>query len=539
MQLSEEIQYDEKVEKYFQGGMMQVEKDQDWDYVVVSYFLKGNLQHQEQLLSEEISAEMEAADQDQGLQEVENITQELPVSQAFSDVGPSNDNTKLGKPFDEKSDTGDDLTRTGPEGNAPADNYNGTNYDGQSTTKLNAATGIELEPYPKQIYDVSGTPPELQEDIRIEITDPAGDEKFMPPITIEIEGHIESNEKTKDDSLQDHDLMNHEGRKDPGTHTNTIKAGERGIDDLMPISDIWKSPNDGMVQETKQFSFIGDKTFDEAIYGSGQDQEQFNQPSTWIGTVTWNPTTLDATVVMNGKSYNHANVQGKDFDSFAGAPSKGAHWNRFWKDQFNSTNYSESLNITQKEQYEFDWIDESAIHEMKKYAADHGNGRFLLAVVSGETTTDHRIEGRDKHQRKWTREELIQNIRTGKGKMTDINHLWTKIDPESGGVYDANWNFKTDRGEMILWETDQQILEAIDNDIITAVSINTGAPRHIHENCDVGGECFIEPHGTILGEANGIALAFVVTHPKGFNYNGEIIPAFPPGMKLTKIYSVL
>lgn len=466
-----------------------------------------------------------------------DLKQDIPASQAFSDVGRDTDDLKkLGKYFDEKSDTGDDLTRTGPGGNLPSDNYDPKYYTGESTTKLNAATGIELEENPKQIYDIKGTVPEyqMQEDIRIEISDPSGDEEGFIPINIEIEGHVEAKDENQDE-LEPGDLKNHEGRKDPGTHTNTIKAGEKEIDKLLPVSDIWKTKNDGM-SETKQFSFIGDDSFEEAIYQQGQDEEQFNQPSSWIGTVTWNPQSLDATVVMNGKAYNHSGVTGKDYESFKGAPSKGAHWNRFWKGQFPAA-FREAMILSEKHPFEFDWIDEDAIDEMRKFTKENGKGKFLLAVVSGDTKTDHRSEGRDKHQRHWTREELIQNIRTGKGKLTDLNHLWPKKDIYSGLIYDANWNFKTDRGEMVLWESDEEILDAIDKGIIDAVSINTGNPRKVKTNCD-NNECFIEPTGTVLGELNGVGLAYVVTDPKGFDYNGEHIPAFPPGMDFTKIYVV-
>ena len=497
----------EEIIKYFRRPDMEVESEEDAEFMVITKFEDGKVVGQQTLLSETLAAELE------GMSETLNpmdgdLKQDLPVSQAFSDVEklPTTDEAAEGL-----HGTGTDLSRTGPGGNVPKENYDKKHYEGTSTTKLNAATGIELMPDAKQIYDVSGTPPELQEDIKI---------------TIEIK---DESQEEKPYELQDHDLMNHEGRKDPGTHTNTIKAGERKIEDLIPISDIWKSENEGM-NEAKTFSFIGTPV-------DVPDEEDFQHASSWIGTVTWNPKTLEASVVMNGKRYNHANVGGKDFESFRGAPSKGAHWNRFWKGQFHSSNYSEALLMDQRETDEFDWIDESAIVEMTKYAKEHGSGKFILTVVSGDATTDHRPEGRDKHQRHWNENELIQNIRTGKGKLTDINHLWPKADPESGGVYDANWNFKTNRGEMILWETDQDILKAIRDDIITAVSINTGTPRHIHTNCDEG-ECYLEPHGTILGETNGVALAFVVTHPDGFHYNGQTIPAFPPGMKFTKLYIV-
>ena len=174
---------------------------------------------------------------------------------------------------------------------------------------------------------------------------------------------------------------------------------------------------------------------------------------------------------------------------------------------------------------------------MRAYSKERGKGSFILAVASGESVTDHRPEGVESMRRRWTKNEMKQNIRTAKGKLIDINHMFPKIDPHSGGIYDANWNEKTEKGEMMIWETDEVILDAIRNNIIEAVSINTGKPRRIDTNCD-DGECFIEPVGTILGEENGVALAYVVTANEGFDYHGQHIPALPPGMKFTKIYLV-
>ena len=173
---------------------------------------------------------------------------------------------------------------------------------------------------------------------------------------------------------------------------------------------------------------------------------------------------------------------------------------------------------------------------MKDFTREHPDGRFILAVVSGESYTDHRIEG-EELRRHWTNNELMQNIRTAKHKLTNINHMWEKKDPLSGLIYDANWNFTTNKGEMAIWESDPEILDAIRNDIITAVSINTGKPRIVDKNCETG-ECLSEPKGTILGEDDNVALAFIVTAPEGWDYNGQHIPAMPPGMKFTKIFII-
>lgn len=343
----------------------------------------------------------------------------------------------------EKSDTGEDHSRTGPGGNNPQENNDPTHYEGESDTKLNVATGIEITPeITKELYNVDGTIPELKENIEIDID---GLEQ-----KIEINIDDKTTPKKTTGIKKKLDLKNSPGRKNPETNVPTIQAGKKSIEDTMPISDIWK--------DTDEFKFSESK--DEALILS-----QHRHPD------------------------------------------------------------------------EFDWMDDDTIKNMIDYSRNHGTGKFMLVVLSGESITDHRPEGEEIHRRRWNQKEMMQNIRTAKGKMIDINHVYQKKDMQSGGVYDANWNFKTNKGEVILWETDNEILDAIKNNIITAVSIHTGKPRKIETNCE-DGECFLEPSGTILGEDDNIALAYVVTDPRGFDYNGYRISAAPPGMPFTKIYMV-
>jgi len=357
----------------------------------------------------------------------------------------------------EKSDTGDDRSRTGPEGNKPEDNNDATHYEGLSDTKLNVATAIEITPeITKQLYNVDGTIPELREGVEI---------------------------KTKDDKAE-------------------------------------------MIEFT----------FDEAIDDIEPD---FEHTSSFVGKVRYFPRSQQMAIILGDKNYDFCGIPQRVFDAFAGAPSKGAFFNREIKQQYTcSVGLSEALTIRKDRQHgEFDWIDDDAINEMIKYARSHGSGKFILGVLSGETITDHRIEGTEKYRRRWSNNELIQNIRTAKGKMIDINHLFPKTDMQSGGVYDSNWNFTTNKGEVIIWETDRDILDAIRDNVIGAISIHTGLPRKIETNCS-DGECFLEPSGTILGEQDNIALAYVVTGKDGFRYNGQIIPAMPPGMQFTRLYLV-
>ena len=522
-----------EVIKYFRKPNMEVDNEEDADFMVVTKLEDGKIVGKETYLSETLAAGLEGMSE--AIAERGDLKQDLPLSQAFSDTGNNphiDDSIEVMPTVDPNEEglhnTGKDLSRTGPEGNVPYDNNNSVNYQGTGDVKINLPTPY-YGPDAKKLYDISGVVPEYQEDIRIVISDPLGDEKFMPEIKIDIAGHFEApggEEPTI--NLEKNDLKNHPGRKDPGTHINTIKAGEKGIADLMPISDIWK--------DAKEFSFSESIIQDESTTSVDRG---FVHPSSWVGEVKYSPSSQKMQIKMNGKSYTHCGVTDRDFDAFQGAPSKGAHWNRIFRNAMQCVQgLSEALNIYRhKQPDEFDWIEPEEIENMKNYSAERGKGRFILAVASGESVTDHRPEGVESLRRRWTADEMKQNIRTAKGKLIDINHMYSKIDPHSGVIYDANWNHKTQKGEVMIWETDEVILDAIRDNIIEAVSINTGKPRRIDTNCD-DGECFIEPSGTILGEENGVALAYVVTGNEGLDYHGQHIPALPPGMKFTKIYLV-
>ena len=518
-----------------------------------------------------------------------------PASQAFADTGnnPHIDQTKLGKPFDEKSDTGDDQTRTGPGGLLPRDNYDSIHYQGKKDSKIHLAT-----PYHdgKEIHDVSGTIPELQEDIKITIEDPLGDENIH---TIELIIKEPELELRKLEEEPQSELKDYHVRKDPDTHTSTIKAGEQSIEDTIPISDIWKEEHglaeapassidfikkmfpqlftSGIIamslvelldllkgQNYEQMDLFRGKEIEDMQklspvkflkfkYNSGKiecpickplDGMEFAEddttrpilPSEKMGEGVYN-THPNCLCTYEGFSKLIEEEKTPKSDSAQSRAAASSLRERHDITEEYLRPLKESLNIYKDRMPgEFDWVNDEAIENMKTFTKEHPDGRFILAVVSGESFTDHRIEG-ETLRRHWTKNELIQNIRTAKHKLTDINHMWQKKDPMSGMIYDANWNFTTDRGEMILWESDPDILNAIRNDIITAVSINTGKPREVEENCSTG-ECFTEASGTVLGEDNNVALAYIVTDPQGFKYNGQVIPAMPPGMKFTKLYLI-
>jgi hypothetical protein len=183
---------------------------------------------------------------------------------------------------------------------------------------------------------------------------------------------------------------------------------------------------------------------------------------------------------------------------------------------------------------EFEWLTDDYLDKVKQIKLP---GRRFLIRASNEAITDHRSEG-EPYRRLLSGDELHAMARTATGKNMDINHrpeLKTKSD-----VIDSEYDRDRKEIQMIVNEADPEVLQAIDNGQITAVSINGGAPRHESiecPSCSSPGncECFIVPKGVILGELDGIALTWVVTDPNGMFYRGQKIPPATPGVKTTAI----
>jgi hypothetical protein len=128
--------------------------------------------------------------------------------------------------------------------------------------------------------------------------------------------------------------------------------------------------------------------------------------------------------------------------------------------------------------------------------------------------------------------------RTATGKKMDVNH---RAELETNAhVLDSEFNRERNEIQMIINEQDPEIINAIDRQDITAVSINGGSPRNEKvecPDCDAGNncECFIVPEGVILGELDDIALTWVVTNPNGMIFRGQHVPPATPGVKTTAI----
>lgn len=261
----------------------------------------------------------------------------------------------------------------------------------------------------------------------------------------------------------------------------------------------------------------------------------FTNSSSWVGNVRYDKEKQTMRVKMNGKNYVFCDVPQRIYDSFKGSSSPGEFVNRSLKKQYTCPGFSEiemkGIRETITElKGEFDWLSDDFIKKAQTgIVGDHG-GRLMLIRASAEAITDHRGEG-EPYLRKLTARELLGMARTATGKGSDINHnpAWQT----DGAVLDSEYNDRLKQIQLLHYERDPVIVKAIEEGVIDAVSINGGPPRKVDIECD--GQCFVVPKGVILGESDGIAFTYVVTHPNGLMWRGNHIPQAKPGVKSTAI----
>lgn len=180
---------------------------------------------------------------------------------------------------------------------------------------------------------------------------------------------------------------------------------------------------------------------------------------------------------------------------------------------------------------QFNWFTPDYLEKVSQLDKSVG-GKFVLVRASAETITDHRSEG-EPYRRLLKGEELMQLTRTGIGKSTDINHLGKEFEVDSQ-VLDAEYDPIRKESQMLVHLKDPEIIHFINTGQIASVSINAGAPRRMDTECDTG-ECFVVPTGLILGELDGIAFTWVVDDPAGIVWRGKYVPRATAGVKTTKI----
>ena len=95
-----------------------------------------------------------------------------------------------------------------------------------------------------------------------------------------------------------------------------VKKKKRHFEFVETTNDDWKLVEDAL--NTKQKSdTVGNPEF-----------RAFTHSSSFVGNVLWDRESREMNIILNGKTYHFCNVSERLFDSFEGASSKGAFFNR-------------------------------------------------------------------------------------------------------------------------------------------------------------------------------------------------------------------
>lgn len=268
-----------------------------------------------------------------------------------------------------------------------------------------------------------------------------------------------------------------------------------------------------------------------------QREKDFDAASSFVGRVNYTPELQTMEITLNGKRYDYCSIPERIFDSFKGASSKGAFYNREIKGIY-MCGTSEIIQETIG-QVNATWLDPDYILAAKESAESNGAKLYLIKAAE-ETITDHRSEG-EPYLRKLAATELQKMVRTAISKGTDINHMGS--DFRTGGVIvDGEWDPNMEEMQYLVIESDPEINAAIQRGDIDAVSINGGAPRReVVEPCDhncIGEQCELctVPVGVILAELDDIGFTWVASRP--FMWKGQLIPPATPGIKSTVIQPI-
>ena len=101
-----------------------------------------------------------------------------------------------------------------------------------------------------------------------------------------------------------------------------IKFTIKKLSKLLGIMDI----ADTVDEQLETISF----EFNEVLGAAGEDEREleFDEPSSFVGKVTYTPELQTLEMVLNGNIYHYCGVPHRIFDAFFGAESKGAFYNR-------------------------------------------------------------------------------------------------------------------------------------------------------------------------------------------------------------------
>lgn len=178
----------------------------------------------------------------------------------------------------------------------------------------------------KEIY--AKTKPELFKQFRIKIVfDDINIEEWFDKIEAVMQ--LDSRKPLTDEAFGSlAGIENYENKVDPKgevTPGGKSKGLELGDGKSLQL----KNKKEQLQGKKKALTFsFSDKSLAALIANVREDS--FNHESSFIGTVTWYEDQT-MTIEIKGKIYNYCGISRREFESFKGAPSKGAAFNRFIK----------------------------------------------------------------------------------------------------------------------------------------------------------------------------------------------------------------
>ena len=274
-------------------------------------------------------------------------------------------------------------------------------------------------------------------------------------------------------------------QRDKYLHPN----GEKPAADVRIVKDETSSPEIHIhldMADPDEFKF--DETIDDGWREvvSSPRFEAFTNSSSFVGNVRYDRDTNQMTMILNGKEYDFCDVPERKFDSLKGSTSMGKAFNDTIKGQHDCGGTRLNLPRTNSPIQEsigqirnqFDWLSDEYLDRVKKINSD---GKWYLIRAAAETITNHMSEG-EEYRRKLDGDELHAMARTAINHTMDINHLGENFKTEAL-VADSEYDKKRKEIQMLVHESDPEIIDAISNHDITAVSINGGAPRDTKVEC--------------------------------------------------------
>ena len=99
------------------------------------------------------------------------------------------------------------------------------------------------------------------------------------------------------------------------------KKKKKSFEFVEAIDDSWKELEHYLIEDSTNSGQKSDTV-------GNPEFRSFTHSSSFVGNVIWDRESLGMNIILNGSTYSFCNVSERLFDSFEGADSKGAFFNR-------------------------------------------------------------------------------------------------------------------------------------------------------------------------------------------------------------------